>query len=238
VEGLVAAGVNVNITLLFSIEAYEHVAHAYIAGLERRLDGGEPVDRVASVASFFVSRVDTAVDRLLPEGSPLRGRVAIANAKAAFHRFRHLLSGERWDRLAAVGARVQRPLWASTGTKDPAYSDVLYVEELVGPDTVNTMPQQTLDAFRDHGAVRPQAVLEGIEEAEASLALLPEHGIDLAAVTDGLLADGIGAFEEDLGKLLGVIQSKLREVRLGRARRSVWLGGLEPRVGRSPRSAD
>lgn len=215
VEELVAAGVNVNITLLFSVGTYERVAQAYMAGLERRLERGEPVDRVASVASFFVSRVDTAIDGLLPEGSPLRGKVAIANAKAAYHRFRHLFSGERWERLAAAGASMQRPLWASTGTKDPAYSDVVYVEELIGPDTVNTMPQQTLNAFRDHGRVRSLALLEGLEEAEATLGLLPELGIDLAAITDSLLADGIRAFEEDLGKLLAVVESKMQEVRSG-----------------------
>jgi transaldolase len=215
VEELVAAGINVNITLLFSVGAYERVAQAYMAGLERRLERGEPVDRVASVASFFVSRVDTAIDGLLPEGSPLRGKVAIANAKAAYHRFRHLFSGERWERLAAAGAGMQRPLWASTGTKDPAYSDVVYVEELIGPDTVNTMPQQTLDAFRDHGRVRSLALVEGLEEAEATLGLLPELGIDLVAITDSLLTDGIRAFEEDLGKLLAVVESKMQEVRSG-----------------------
>jgi transaldolase len=141
VEELTASGVNVNITLLFSVTTYERVAQAYLAGLERRLAAGEALDQVASVASFFVSRVDAAVDALLSEGSPLRGRVAIANAKWAYQRFRRLHSGERWERLARAGARVQRPLWASTGTKNPAYSDVVYVEELIGPDTVNTMPR-------------------------------------------------------------------------------------------------
>ena len=227
VEELVAAGVNVNITLLFTVEAYDQVALAYIAGLERRLANGEPVDGIASVASFFVSRVDTAVDRLLPEGTPLRGKAAVANAKVAYDRFRQLFSGERWERLAAAGARVQRPLWASTGTKDPAYSDVLYVEELVGPDTVNTMPQQTIDAFRDHGRVRPLAIVEGLEEAEVTLGLLAEHGIDLAAVTEGLLADGLQAFEADLSKLLAVIESKLEEVHAGIARSGSSLGPLE-----------
>ncbi len=226
VEELTAIGVSVNITLLFSVEMYEQVARAYIRGLERRLDAGEPVDHVVSVASFFVSRVDTVADRELPEGSPLRGKVAIANAKRAYHRFGHLFSGERWHRLMSTGARVQRPLWASTGTKDPDYSDVLYVEELIGPDTVNTIPEATLNAFRDHGVVRPRSVSEGIEEAEAILSLLPEHGIDLDAITQGLVEDGLRAFQADLEKLLGVIEGKLEEVRAGRARVTAMLGSL------------
>ncbi len=168
VEELTAAGINVNITLLFSVEMYEEVALAYLTGLERRLAAGHPIDRIASVASFFVSRIDTVVDALLPDGSPLRGRVAIANAKRAYHQYLRLFSGERWTRLAEAGARVQRPLWASTGTKNPAYSDVLYVEELVGRDTVNTIPEATLDAFRAHGRVRPDAVRQGIAEADAT----------------------------------------------------------------------
>src|SRR5207244_3493116 len=155
VEELTAAGLNVNITLLFAVPMYEQVAHAYMSGLEGRLAAGAPVDGLASVASFFVSRVDSAVDPLLPADSPLRGTVAIANAKRAYARFRELLAGERWQALARAGARPQRPLWASTGTKDPAYSDVRYVEALVGPDTVNTIPELTLNAFRDHGRVHP-----------------------------------------------------------------------------------
>jgi transaldolase len=209
VEELTALGVNVNITLLFSVELYEKVALAYIRGLERRVEGGQPLDRIASVASFFVSRVDAAVDGLLPESSPLRGTVAIANAKLAYHRFRRLFSGKRWDRLAREGARVQRPLWASTGTKDPAYSDLLYVEELVGPDTVTTVPETTLNAFRDHGVVRPGAVMEGLEEAERTLGLLDGLGIDLGVLADRLVAQGLEAFETDLNRLLEVIVEKL-----------------------------
>jgi transaldolase len=211
VEDLTALGVNVNITLLFSVELYEKVALAYIRGLERRLEGGQPLDRIASVASFFVSRVDAAVDGLLPQGSPLRGTVAIANAKLAYHRFRQLFSGKRWDRLARAGARVQRPLWASTSTKDPAYSDLLYVEELVGPDTVTTVPESTLNAFRDHGLVRPGAVMEGLEEAERTLGLLPGLRIDLGVLADRLVAQGLEAFETDLNRLLEVIRWKLED---------------------------
>jgi transaldolase len=209
VEELTAAGVNVNITLLFSVEMYEEVALAYLAGLERRLAAGDALDGVASVASFFVSRIDTVVDALVPDGSPLQGRVAIANAKRAYQHFLRLFSGERWLRLAEAGARVQRPLWASTGTKNPAYSDVLYVEELVGGDTVNTMPEATLDAFRAHGRVRPGAVRQGIDEADATLTQLAEQGIALETITAQLLEDGLAAFDADLAKVTRTIESKL-----------------------------
>jgi transaldolase len=151
IEELTARGVNVNITLLFSVTRYEQVIDAYIAGLQRRVTDRQPVDAIASVASFFVSRVDTKADALLPADSPLRGRLAIANAHVAYGRYRERFADERWAALAAAGARPQRPLWASTGTKDPAYSDVLYVEELIAADVVNTMPEATLRAFADHG---------------------------------------------------------------------------------------
>jgi transaldolase len=209
VEELTAAGINVNITLLFSVEMYWNVALAYLAGLERRLAAGLPVDHIASVASFFVSRIDTVVDPLLPDGSPLQGRVAIANAKRAYQHFRHLFSGERWAGLSQAGARVQRPLWASTRTKNPAYSDVLYVEALVGRDTVNTMPEATLNAFRAHGGVRPGAVVENGPENAAVLSLLPEQGIELDVVAGHLLEDGLAAFDADLAKVLATIESKL-----------------------------
>jgi len=209
VEELTAAGVNVNITLLFSVDRYEEVARAYIAGLQRRLAAGQPVDLPASVASFFVSRVDTAVDALLPEGSLFRGQIAIANAKDAYQRFLDIFTGEDWERLARAGAHVQQPLWASTGTKNPAYSDILYVEELVGVDTVNTMPDATMDAFRDHGLVRPGAVTERIEGALAMLAELPSLGIDLDAITAELLEKGLKAFDEDFAALLATIEEKM-----------------------------
>ena len=209
VEELTAAGIKVNVTLLFSVERYWDVALAYIAGLERRLAAGLPLDQVTSVASFFVSRIDTMVDPLLPDRSPLRGRVAIANAKRAHQHFRHLFSGERWGRLAKAGARVQRPLWASTGTKNPAYSDVVYVEELVGPDTVNTMTEATLTAFRAHGRVRPGAVAENNTGTGAVLSLLAEAGIDLDSIAERLLEEGLAAFDADLAKVLTSIESKL-----------------------------
>ena len=209
VEELTAAGINVNITLLFSVEMYEQVALAYLAGLERRLAAGGAIDRVASVASFFVSRIDTVVDALLPDGSPLQGRVAIANAKRAYQHFLGLFSGERWAGLAEAGAQVQRPLWASTGTKNPAYSDVLYVEELVGRDTVSTIPEATLDAFRAHGRVHPDAVRQAIDEADANLIILAKHGIALEPITARLLEDGLAAFDADLAKVTDTIESRL-----------------------------
>ena len=151
IEELTAHGLNVNVTLLFSIARYEQVIDAYLTGLERRASRGEPVDGIASVASFFVSRVDAKTDALLPEGSDLRGRVAIANARLAYVRYRDRFSDSRWLALRRAGAHPQRPLWASTATKDAAYSDVLYVEELIAPDVINTMPEATLRAFADHG---------------------------------------------------------------------------------------
>jgi transaldolase / glucose-6-phosphate isomerase len=232
VEELTAAGVNVNITLLFSVDMYERIARAYVAGLERRLEERQPLDTVASVASFFVSRVDNALDALLGAGSPLAGTVAIANAKVAYKRFGEIFSGARWERLATAGARVQRPLWASTGTKNPAYLDVVYVEELVAPDTVNTMPEATLDAFRDHGRVRPRAAAEGVEEAESTLARLEGIGIDLGEISDRLVDDGIATFTDDFAKLLARIEAKLREESSKRVRPMGPPRSLEGRIQR------
>jgi transaldolase len=164
VAELISEGINTNITLLFDVHVYERFADAYLRGLESRHANGRRLGTVASVASFFVSRVDTKVDQRLPEDSRLRGRVAIANACLAYERFREIFSGPRWENLAAAGARLQRPLWASTGTKNPAYSDVVYVEGLVAPDTVNTMTQATLRAFLDHGRVR-STLLERLTDA-------------------------------------------------------------------------
>jgi transaldolase/glucose-6-phosphate isomerase len=231
IEELTARGVNVNVTLLFSVKAYEQVALAYMAGLERRLAAGQPIDRVSSVASFFVSRVDTAVDSLLPESSVLRGKAAVANAKLAYQAFKGLFSGSRWERLATAGGRVQRPLWASTGTKNPNYSDVLYVEELIGPHTVNTMPESTLLAFADHGRVRPTLEAD-LEEAERITRLLGEAGIDLERVTAKLLEDGVAAFRRDFEKLLEAIDTKCEEIVAARGRPLLKLGSLSERVER------
>jgi transaldolase/glucose-6-phosphate isomerase len=218
IERLIAEGIHVNATLLFSLEAYEAVARAYVSGLETFVaEGGDPAT-VASVASFFVSRVDTAVDRALPEGSDLRGKAAVANAKAAYALHGEIFAGEAWEALRGKGARVQRLLWASTGTKNPDYSDVLYVDELIGPDTVNTVPMKTLDAFRDHGNARP-TLTEGVDEAKAVLARLEAEGISLGAVTDRLLEEGVRSFSDAFDELLAAVARRRMEAvgsRVGR----------------------
>ncbi|HUQ45494.1 MAG TPA: transaldolase [Gemmatimonadaceae bacterium] len=220
VRQLIGQGINVNITLLFAINAHARVIDAYIAGLEDRLRAGNRIDRVASVASFFVSRVDTEVDKRLEELAAratgagrsrilnLRGKAAIANAKLAYRLFEAKFSGERWERLAAKGARLQRPLWASTGTKNPAYKDTLYVEELIGPNCVNTVPPATLDAFRDHGEVR-QSISEGLDQAQLCLAELESAGVSLEEVTDKLLADGLASFQKSFDQLTAGLAKKM-----------------------------
>ncbi|TML00706.1 MAG: bifunctional transaldolase/phosoglucose isomerase [Actinobacteria bacterium] len=229
IEELTAVGVNVNVTLLFAVERYEEAALAYQSGLERRLSAGEAVDTVASVASFFVSRVDTAVDRILPADSPLHGKVAVANARRAYRRFRDLFRGPRWETLARAGARVQRPLWASTGTKNPQYSDVLYVEELIAPDTVNTMPETTLLAFKDHGRVRP-SIEHGLEEAERVLKELGRAEVDLDAVTAKLEEEGVALFEESFQELQAVIEERVDAIRQQKHRRTAALASLDQEV--------
>jgi transaldolase len=220
VRRLIAAGINVNVTLLFSIEAHRRVIDAYVAGLEARAASGAAVDRVASVASFFVSRVDTEVDRRLDalvtagrcdanHADQLRGQAAIANAKLAYRLFRQRFAGPRWDALAARGAQLQRPLWASTSTKNPAYRDVLYVEQLIGPDTVNTMPPATLEAFRDHG-VTARTVDAGLDSAERVISDLAAAGIPLAGVTDQLLTEGLASFQKSFDTLIGGLEAKAK----------------------------
>jgi transaldolase len=217
---LIADGINVNITLLFALDAYADVIEAYLGGLEDRVRTGQSVDRVASVASFFVSRVDSEVDRRIDAraGSvssgeaerlrALRGRIAIANAKLAYALFQERFSGPRWQTLAANGARVQRPLWASTSTKNPAYRDVMYVEALIGPDTVDTMPPQTIDAFRDHGIVA-RTVDADVDDARRAVADLEALGIPLASVTDKLLVDGLASFQKSFDGLLERLEQKV-----------------------------
>jgi transaldolase len=211
VQQLIADGINVNVTLLFSIDAHARVIEAYIAGLEQRAAAGLPINRIASVASFFVSRVDSAIDKQLgaqgPAGAALQGKAAIANARLAYRLFQAQFAGARWAALAAHGARVQRPLWASTSTKNPAYRDVIYVEELIGADTVNTLPPATLEAFRDHGEVRA-SVTEDITGAERTLAALEAQGVSLQAVTDTLLAEGLASFEQSFVTLLAGLARK------------------------------
>jgi transaldolase len=221
IEESIARGIPVNVTLIFSVKRYEEVAEAYLRGVARFAAAGGAPRRVASVASFFVSRVDTAVDERLEEavrrapGSPramtaisLKGKAAIANARLAYARFREIVATPGWGKLAARGARVQRPLWASTGTKNPKYPDVYYVEELAGPDTVNTMPLQTLEAFRDHGRVEDR--LTGREEeAKSALRDLGLLGISIEEVCAKLLDDGVASFTDSYRKLLSAIEREL-----------------------------
>jgi transaldolase / glucose-6-phosphate isomerase len=219
IQQLITDGVNINVTLLFSQRAYEAVAEAYTAGLEARVASGQPVDRLASVASFFVSRIDTAVDNLLmariktasaDEQSGLEallGKIAIANAKLAYQTYLSQTSAPRWSALAARGAQTQRLLWASTGTKNPKYRDVLYVEELIGQDTVNTVPPATLDAFREHGRPRP-SLTEDVDGARATLAALERIGISLEGVTAKLLDEAVRLFADAFDKLLGAVERK------------------------------
>jgi transaldolase len=208
IEELTARGININVTLLFSLARYEQVIDAYLAGLERRTAAGQPVATIASVASFFVSRVDTKVDPLLPAESDLRGRAAIANAQRAYARYRERFADERWLALQDAGAQTQRPLWASTGTKDPSYSDVLYVESLIGPDVINTMPDATLRAFADHGDATPSLNAEAPAATEI-LRRLEETGIDLGAITAELEREGVRSFCDSYHQLLDCVESKL-----------------------------
>jgi transaldolase len=211
IEQLTREGLNINITLLFSVARYEQVVDAYIRGLTARADAGEPIDHITSVASFFLSRIDTKVDDQLPEDSPLRGRVAVASARVAYQRFETKFQGPEWERLEGLGARRQKPLWASTGTKNKAYSDVMYVAELVGPDVVNTMPENTLHAFADHGEVS-RTLDRDPEEAERILAQAAEAGIDLEQVTYELEREGVKAFDDSYTELSETIESEFAAV--------------------------
>jgi transaldolase len=206
IEELTFRGLKINITLLFSLTRYEQVIDAYVAGLERRVRAGQPVGAITSVASFFVSRVDAKADALLPADSDLRGRVAIANAHRAYARYRERFADALWRALRDAGARPQRPLWASTGTKDPSYSDVLYVEELIAPDVINTMPEATLRAFADHGDVNRVGSDAGA--AEETLRRAEAAGIDLAAITAELEREGVRAFCDSYHDLLSCVETK------------------------------
>ena len=234
IHQLISDGINVNVTLLFAQDAYEQVAEAYIAGLEKFAAGGGDLKRVASVASFFISRIDTAIDALTAarlqattnarEQSVLRGltgKVAIANAKLTYQRYQELFNGRRWQALADLGAQTQRLLWASTGTKNPSYRDVIYIEELIGPDTVNTVPPATFEAFRDHG--RPRASLaEDVDAAFDTMAALAEVGISMKHVTDQLLDDGVALFSEAFEKLLKAVEKQSKEAGAGQINRLTY----------------
>ncbi|HMG32892.1 MAG TPA: bifunctional transaldolase/phosoglucose isomerase [Blastocatellia bacterium] len=223
IEALISEGINVNVTLLFSQEAYEQVAEAYISGLEKRLASGGDIAGVASVASFFISRIDTAIDGIIAarlksstdpaEQAQLRsllGKVAIANGKLTYQRYLELYADPRWQKLASSAAQTQRVLWASTSTKNPAYRDVMYVEELIGADTVNTIPPPTFEAFRDHGRLR-KSLTEGVEDAHDTMATLAAAGISMKDVTKKLLDDGVSLFVDAFDKLLGAVSKHSKE---------------------------
>ena len=212
IEQAISEGININVTLMFSVDVYRRVARAYIAGLRRRLERGEDVTRVASVASFFVSRVDTKVDKYLEEvgtasALALRGKAAIANARMAYAAFGEIFGGDEFAELRAAGAAVQRCLWASTSTKNPEYRDVLYVEELIGPDTVDTMPLDTIEAFLDHGRVE-RTLDRDLEGARRDLDAIEAEGISMRRVTDELIDEGVKAFGKSFDELLASIDSK------------------------------
>jgi transaldolase len=225
VRTLIGAGINVNITLLFAIAAHKRVIDAYLGGLEDRVAAGKPVDGIASVASFFVSRVDSEVDKRLDALAAkatgetqqkllaLRGKAAVANAQLAYKLFLEEFSSPRWEKLAAAGARKQRPLWASTSSKNPAYRDVIYVEQLIGPDTVNTMPPATIEAFRDHGEVA-RTVDADVPGAERTMRDLAAAGVDMADVTSKLLVDGLASFQKSFESLTAGLEKKAAALRV------------------------
>jgi transaldolase len=212
IEACIADGISVNITLIFSLDRYAEVIEAYLRGLERHAADGGDLHTVASVASFFVSRVDTEADKRLPEGNPLRGRVAVANAKLAYRLFRERFAGPRWDALAQAGARVQRPLWASTSTKNPDYSDTLYVDELVGRDTVNTLAQPSMDALRDHGDPQPDTVTHDVDAADEVMAELGAAGVDYDDLTATIEKQGVDAFEKSYVDCLRSLEQRASEL--------------------------
>ena len=220
IQHMIAEGHNINVTLIFSLDRHREVMEAYIAGLEQfATDPAADLSQVSSVASFFISRVDTEVDRRLEQigteqALALRGKAALAQGKLAYKLFRETFDGERWDRLAARGARLQRPLWASTGTKNPAYSDVLYVDGLIGPDTVNTLPEATLEAFEDHGNLAA-TVDAGVDEAEATWEALADVGVDMDDVARKLESEGVDAFIKSFDELIEALTAKSAELSAG-----------------------
>jgi transaldolase len=214
IEEMFARGRSINVTLIFSLERYAEVAEAYIRGLERLAEAGGDPGAVASVASFFVSRVDTETDRRLDEiggHDELKGKLAIANAKLAYQRCKEIFAGDRWEALSSRGATTQRCLWASTSTKNPAYRDVMYVEELIGPKTVNTMPEETIEAFQDHGEVSP-TLEQGVDEAERVFKQIRQAGVDYDDVTDTLEREGVQKFADSFAELLEGIRAKSGEL--------------------------
>jgi transaldolase len=217
IEQIIADGKSVNVTLIFSLDRYDEVIEAYLRGLERCAADGGALGDIASVASFFISRVDTEIDRRLEsigtdDALALRGTGAVAQGKLAYELFRRRFSGERWDALVARGARVQRPLWASTSTKNPAYPDTLYVDELIGPDTVNTLPENTLEAFADHGTLA-RTIDRDLEVARANWQAIGATGVDLDDVAAQLEREGVSSFQKSFDELLGALSDKAAELR-------------------------
>ncbi len=205
---LTAAGISVNVTLLFSVERYREIAEAYVAGIAERHAAGEPLDAIRSVASFFVSRIDTKVDALLPEDSDLRGKAAVANAKIAYADvYQHTFEGDTWKPLEAAGAHRQRPLWASTSTKNPAYSPTIYVDDLIGPDTVNTVPDATLEAYRTQGEPASR-LTQDVDAARAVMAAIADAGIDFRAITKELESEGVKQFADAYDEMLEAIKER------------------------------
>jgi transaldolase len=214
IEEMIARGKSINVTLIFSLQRYAEVAEAYIRGIERLVESGGDPSRLASVASFFVSRVDTEADRRLDEiggHDELKGKLAIANAKLAYQRYKEIFAGARWEALAAKGATPQRCLWASTSTKNPAYRDVMYVEELIGPMTVDTMPEETIRAFQDHGNVAP-TLEQGLDEAKRVFERVAEAGVDYDDVVATLEREGVEKFADSFSELLEGIRAKAGEL--------------------------
>lgn len=213
ITATLAAGISVNVTLIFSLDRYEQVMEAFLAGMEQAHEAGRDLSRMGSVASFFVSRVDSEVDKRLPEGSPLAGTAAIANARLAYQRYQRVFGSDRWRRLAEAGAHPQRPLWASTSTKNPAYRDVRYVEELIAPGTVNTMPEATLRAYADHGETKPDTVTGSYAAAQQVMDDLAAAGIDYHDVVATLEREGVEKFEASWQELYKTVDTQLGAVR-------------------------
>jgi transaldolase len=212
IEDMIAAGKSINVTLIFSLQRYKEVVEAHLRGLERLVAAGGDPSKVASVASFFVSRVDTEADKRLGDNDKLKGKLAIANAKLAYEHWLQAYSGPRWEFLAGKGASKQRCLWASTSVKNPAYRDTMYVEELIAPETVNTMPNETIEAFQDHGEVKPNAALQGLEEARALIGQLREAGVDYDDVVLTLEEEGVQKFADSFDELLAGIRAKREQL--------------------------
>jgi transaldolase len=208
IEDSIAHGTSINITLIFSLERYKAVVEAYLRGLERLIAGGGDPAKVVSVASFFVSRVDTEADKRLEAHPELQGKLAVANARLAYQHYLDTFKGPRWDYLEGKGATKQRCLWASTSTKNPAYRDVLYVEELIGPETVNTMPLETIEAFQDHGEIRGDTVLEGIDEARDLLVQLEKAGVSYESIVETIEAEGVQKFADSFDQIIEEVRAK------------------------------